>query len=65
MVYLRRLFQQGQGIFVGDGDYAIMLYNYTNSIASLQLTKHMLRLKEKLPSFNNLYEIGKILPNQQ
>jgi endonuclease I len=57
-LFLGAYSQQGQGIFVGDGDYAIMLYNYTNSIASLQPYETYVKVEGKVAIFNNLYEIG-------
>ncbi|MDY0118809.1 MAG: hypothetical protein RBR80_04615, partial [Bacilli bacterium] len=41
-----------------DGDYAIMLYNYTNSITSLQPYETYVKVEGKVAIFNNLYEIG-------
>ena len=57
-LFLGAYSQQSQGIFVGDGDYAIMLYNYTNSIASLQPYETYVKGEGKVAIFNNLYEIG-------
>ena len=57
-LFLGAYSQQSQGIFIGDGDYAIMLYNYTNSIASLQPYETYVKVEGKVAIFNNLYEIG-------
>lgn len=50
--------EQNQGIFVGDGDYAIMLYNYQGSVSSFIPYKTYVLVTGKVSIFNNLYEVG-------
>lgn len=57
-IYTGSYSNQYTGIFIGDGNYSIMIYGYTSSVSSLVPYESYVLVTGKLAMFNNLYQIA-------